>query len=109
MGTEYRNALRIGLQFMILLLSFFRIDIPVLPMGLESYDAGFAGFVATMYMYEKHAGPIMTEFIDSMCSPVLPFRGVQHLRRDIDSGRLRNPTRETLAKLAAAEAALSSD
>ena len=39
-----------------MIISLFRIDIPYLPNGFETFDVGFAGFVAIMYMYEKHAG-----------------------------------------------------
>jgi len=58
-----------------------------------------------MYMYEKHAGPIISEFVDCLCHPTVPLRGIQHLRRDIDNGRVE-ATPERLQKLQAAEAAL---
>lgn len=53
---------------------------------METFDSGFRGMVSVMTVYEHHAAPITTEFLDSLCFATLSLRGIAHLRRDLNAG-----------------------
>jgi len=100
----YAALMRVVYSLVLALVSLFRVDVTTLPMGLEGFDSAFSGFVACIYMHEKHCGPIITEFVDSLCCPREPLQGIGHLRRDVDAGRVTK--QDTIKKLEAAEEAM---
>ena len=85
--TLFGCVVRIGITVAISLIKILRIDCAVMPPGFEQMDMGFNGFIALLFLYEKHKAPIPTEMIDYLCNPA-PIRGVDHFRRDLENGKI---------------------
>jgi len=49
--------------------SLFRLDLSMLPSGLESLDGGFTAFAAVTMMHERQNSPLVLVFCDSICNP----------------------------------------
>lgn len=102
--TMYAGLTRIFISLIVSIVTMLRIDCAVMPKGLENLDMGFTGLTALIFLYEKHKGPIVTEFVDYLCNPA-PLHGVKNFRRDLENGRIPT-TPENKRKLERAEYAL---
>ena len=75
--TFYAAILRLLLTTFITSLSLCRLDVCVMPRGLESFDSGPMSFMAMLYMHEQAHHPVLTEFIDALCVAGSPGPGEQ--------------------------------
>jgi len=79
----YAATLRIIYMILITAFSLLRLDIHVMPKGLETYDTGPSSFAAMLFMHERINSPVVSEFLDSIFVPI-SLHGIDNLERQLE-------------------------
>jgi len=81
--TLYAATVRMALLSLFAAVSLLRLDVVVMPRGIESFDTGPLSFQACHFIHERVHNPVITEFIDRLCvkDPHESLRGVENLKR----------------------------